>query len=137
MQKQIFQHQHYTNTLDGVQTVKTCVLYMQKFTEEKKRLYDEKTKGKTRDEIKKILKTDLNFDYPIFMGTSEFIGYEPSGRSIASKDEKTDLDLLLTDYINQQILSKPKIDLISFARANYDEKPLRRIDQIVRHTKRS
>jgi hypothetical protein len=32
------------------------------------------------------------------MGTAEFIGYEPSGRSIVEPGEKTDLDLLLEDF---------------------------------------
>lgn len=126
----------HTFVQSGVQTVKTCVLYVQKFTEEKKRLYDNRIKGKTDDEIRQMLKTDSDFDYPIFMGTAEFIGYEPSGRSIVIRGEKTDLDLLFEDYTNQQILSKPKIDLISFARANYDEKPLRHVDQIIRGTQR-
>lgn len=126
----------HTFVQSGVQTVKTCVLYVQKFTEEKKRLYNDKTKGKTDHEVRRILRTDPNFDYPIFMGTAEFIGYEPSGRSIVTKGEKTDLDLLLDDYANQQVLSKPKVNLISFARANYNERPLRRIDQIIRGTQR-
>lgn len=70
------------------------------------------------------------------MGTSEFIWYEPNWRSIVEKWEKTDLDLLYEDYQNQEIIVKPKIDLISFARVNYDEKPMRRADQIVRWTQR-
>lgn len=122
----------HTFVQSGVQTVKTCVLYVQKFTEEKKSLYDEKTKGKSAEEIRAMLRVDPDFDYPIFMGTSEFIGYEPNGRSTVAKGEKTDLDLLLEDYANQQVLSHPRINLIDFAKANYDEKPLRRSDQIVR-----
>lgn len=126
----------HTFVQSGVQTVKTCVLYVQKFTEEKKWLYNEKTKDKSAEEIRAILRADPDFDYPIFMGAAEFIGYEPSGRPIVAKGEKTDLDFLLGDYINQQILSKPNIDLIAFAKANYDEKPLRRADQVVRGTQR-
>lgn len=126
----------HTFVQSGVQTVKTCVLYVQKFTEEKKRLYDEKMKGKTIEEVRTMLRNDPDFDYPIFMGTAEFIGYEPSGRSIKDKDEKTDLDLLLLDYQHQQILSRPDVDLIEFAKSNYDEKPLRRIDQVVRGTQK-
>lgn len=126
----------HTFVQSGVQTVKTCVLYVQKFTEEKKRLYDEKTKGKTEEEIRNTLRTDSDFDYPIFMGSAEFIGYEPSGRSILEKGERSDLDLLFEDYEHQQVLSHPDVDLLAFASAHYDEKPLRRIDQTVRGTQR-
>ncbi len=120
----------------GVQTVKTCVLYVQKFTEEKKKLYREKTTGRNVKEIREIIRKDGEFDYPIFMGTAEFIGYEPSGRMIVGKEEKTDLDLLLEDYGKQQLLSHPKVDLITFAKANYGEKPLRRMDQKIRGTQK-
>ncbi len=126
----------HTFVQSGVQTVKTCVLYVQKFTEEKKMLYDERASGKSVEEIRNMIRVDPEFDYPIFMGTSEFIGYEPSGRSIVKRGEKTDLDLLLEDYANQQVLSRPDVDLIEFAKANYDEKPLRRADQIVRGTQK-
>lgn len=126
----------HTFVQSGVQTVKTCILYVQKFTEEKKQLYNEKTKNKNIQEIRKILRTDPVFNYSIFMGTAEFIGYEPSGRSIIAKNEKTDLDLLLEDYLNQQALSRPSVDIISFAKAHYDEKPLRKTDQVIRGTQR-
>mgnify|MGYP000922334732 CR=1 FL=1 len=126
----------HTFVQSGVVTVKTCVLYVQKFTKEKKRLYDEKAHGKSTEEIRAMLRTDPDFAYSIFMGTAEFIGYEPSGRLIVKKDEKTDLDLLREDYENQQLLSRPDVDLIAFAKANYDEKPMRRTEQIVRGTQR-
>jgi type I restriction enzyme M protein len=43
---------------------------------------------------------------------------------------------LLEDYEHQQVLSHPDVDLIAFARAHYDEKPLRRVDQTIRGTQR-
>lgn len=122
----------HTFVQSGVQTVKTCVLYVQKFTEEKKRLYDEKTAGKDAREIRKLLRSDSDFDYSIFMGTAEFIGYEPSGRANIKTGEKTDLDLLLEDFRNQANISKPNINLIEFAKLHYNEKSLRRIDQTMR-----
>jgi len=126
----------HTFVQSGVQTVKTCVLYVQKFTEEKKRLYDERTKGKDIEDIRAMLRVDPDFNYPIFMGTAEFIGYEPSGRSIVKKGEKTDLHELLEDFQKQGALSRPDVDLIAFAKAHYNEKPLRRADQIVRGTQK-
>jgi type I restriction enzyme M protein len=126
----------HTFVQSGVQTVKTCVLYVQKFTEEKKIMFNEKTKGKTKEEIKSLLKTDPDFNYPIFLGTSEFIGYEPNGRLTVKEGEKTDLDLILEDYKNQQVLSHPKINLIDFANSNYSEKSSRRLEQTIRGTKK-
>ncbi len=120
----------------GVVTVKTCVLYVQKFTEEKKKLYDEKTKGKTAEEIRKFLRSDPAFDYSFFLGSAEFIGYEPSGRSNVKPGEKTDLDLLLEDIARQQTLAQPDVDLIEFARVHYAEASSRRGEQQMRGSHR-
>ena len=90
----------HTFVQSGVPTVNTCVLYVQKFTDEKKQLYDARTGGLSDLEIRHLLRTDPDFDYPIFMGTAEFIGYEPSGRMIVSSGEKTDLDLIYEDFMN-------------------------------------
>ena len=121
----------HTFVQSGVQTVKTCVLYVQKFTEEKRKLYEEQTKGKNVDQIRTLLATNSDFNYPIFMASAEFVGYEPSGRLIVKKDEKTDLDLILEDFVKQQVISTPDIDVIEFAKNHYDEKPLRRVEQTI------
>lgn len=120
----------------GVPTVNTCILFLQKFTDEKKKLYSERTKGLTQAGIRKMLKTDPEFDYPIFMGTAEFVGYEPSGRMIKESEERTDLDLLLEDFSNMAVLSAPDVDLFVFASKYYGERSFRRKDQTVRGTVR-
>jgi len=124
----------HTFVQSGVPTVNTCILYLQKFTKEKKRLYDAKTAGLTVEDVRKLIRTDSDFNYPIFMGTAEFIGYEPSGRMIASPAEKTDLDLLLDDFSNQSEISHPDVNVFDFATRHYGERSYRRKDQTIRGT---
>jgi type I restriction enzyme M protein len=124
----------HTFVQSGVPTVNTCVLYVQKFTDEKKQLYDAKVAGLSETEIRHMLRTDPDFDYPMFMGTAEFIGYEPSGRMIVAPGEKTDLDLLYEDFMNQASISRPDVDLFEFASRFYGDKSYRRKDQTVRGT---
>ncbi len=118
----------------GVPTVNTCVLFVQKFTEEKKALYDERTRDLSDADIRKFLRSDQDFDYSIFMGTAEFVGFEPSGRSIVEPGEKTDLDLLLEDFTNRDTIVIPNVDLFEFSTRFYGEKSFRRKDQTVRGT---
>jgi type I restriction enzyme M protein len=118
----------------GVPTVNTCVLYVQKFTAEKKKLYDEKTSGMAEEKVRTFIKSDSDFDYQIFMGTSEFIGYEPSGRSIVGSNEETDLDLILKDFASQSELSFPDTDLFEYASRHYGEKTSLRRQQTIRGT---
>lgn len=120
----------------GVPTVNTCVLYLQKFTEEKKAIYDSKTHGLSQSEVRDLLRSDSDFDYQIFMGTAEFIGYEPSGRMIVKPGEQTDLDLLLADFANQSDVTQPDIDVFSFADRHYGAKAYRRKDQTIRGTEK-
>lgn len=120
----------------GVPTVNTCIVYLQKFTEEKKRLYGEKMFGLSRDQIRAKLRTDPDFDYPIFMGTAEYIGYEPSGRMIVEPGVKTDLDELLADFSAQGGLSRPKVNVFKFASEHYGERSHRRKDQTIRGTQK-
>jgi type I restriction enzyme M protein len=124
----------YTFVQSGVATVNACILYVQKFTKDKKELYDTKTKGKKDREVQQLLRSDADFDYPIFMGIAEYLGYEPSGRTIKEPDEQTDLDLLLVDFANQTSLQQPEIDIFDFATKYYGEKSFRRRDQIIRGT---
>ncbi len=120
----------------GVPTVNTIVLYLQKFTSEKKELLDKKSFGLTNEQVRKMIKADSDFNYQIFMGTAEFIGYEPSGRMIIEPGDKTDLELLLKDFADQSELSSPEIDLFEFAGRHYGEKSYRRKDQTIRGTKK-
>ncbi len=63
--------------------------------------------------MRELLRTDPDFDYPIFMGTAEYNGYEPSGRMIAEPGEKTDLAVLWRILrINRRLLSQTLIYLI-------------------------
>ncbi len=118
----------------GVPTVNTCVVFIQKFTKQKKDLYETRTQHLAEDMILEKLKSDRDFDYPIFMGTAEFIGYEPSGRTIIEVGEKTDLDLLLDDFSKESDIARPDVDLFDFANRFYGDKSHRRKDQIVRGT---
>lgn len=126
----------HTFVQSGVPTVNTCILYVQKFTAEKKRLYDERAAGLAPAAVRQLIRTDPDFDYPIFMGTAEYIGYEPSGRPIGGPGEKTDLDLLLADFASDGEIGRPDVDLFEFAREHYDERAYRRKDQVVRGTTR-
>lgn len=123
-------------TQSGVPTVNTCILYLQKFTEKKKRLYDECTADLPPAATRELLRRDPEFNYPIFMGTAEFVGYEPSGRMIVDAGESTDLDLLLEDFRNQAVTSSPELDMFDFAARHYGESPLRKKDQTIRGTKK-
>ncbi len=120
----------------GVQIVKTCILYLQKFTTDKKRLFDEKTKTLTPEQIRRHIRLDADFDYRIFFGSAEFVGFEPSGRSIVKSGEKTDLDLLLEDFQKDTIAPSQNIDLLDFAERYYNEKSFNRVEQTIRGTER-
>lgn len=126
----------HTFVQSGVQTVNSCVAYLQKFTAEKKELYDKKVEGLDPVEIRKLLRSDHEFDYPIFMGTAEFVGFEPSGRSIVRPGEKTDLDLLLQDFEKLTDLAPPDVDLFAFAEEHHGDRPTKRTEQVVRGTTR-
>ena len=118
----------------GVPTVNTCVLFIQKFTDEKKSLYDERSEGLAAAEIRELLRSDPDFNYSIFMGTAEFVGFEPSGRSIVEAGERTDLDLLLADFDAKETIVSPEVDLFEFSARFYGDKSFRRKDQTVRGT---
>ncbi len=124
----------HTFVQSGVDTIKTCVLYLQRFTEEKKEMYEQKTAGMSPEEIRRLLSTDKEFNYPVFMATAEFVGFEPSGRPNVASGEKTDLDLILEDFRSQSELEMPDVDLIEFAKSYYSEKASYRIDQTIRGT---
>lgn len=126
----------HTFVQSGVPTVNTCIAYIQKFTAEKKRLYDQKTFGLAPEGVRELIRTDPDFDYPIFMGAAEYIGYEPSGRPIVEEGEETDLDLLLADFAAEGGLGRPDVDLFAFAREHYGDRAFRRKDQVVRGTTR-
>lgn len=126
----------HTFVQSGVPTVNTCVVYLQRFTKEKQEMYRERTKGLSDDEVRTLLRTDEAFDYPIFMASAEFIGYEPSGRSIVGPDEATDLDEILTDFRDQATLTPEDVDPFEYAAEYFGEKSSRRRDQTVRGTRR-
>ena len=126
----------HTFVQSGVQTIDACVAYIQKFTSEKKAAYDEKTSGLEQDAIRRLIRHDPDFNYSIFLGTAEFVGFEPSGRSIVKANEKTDLDLLLEDFANQADLELPSVDLFDVAKERYGDKSHKRSEQVVRGTTR-
>lgn len=124
----------HTFVQSGVPTVNTCILYVQKYTAEKRAMFESRYGKLDLDAVPEAVRGDSDFEHSIFMGTSEYIGYEPNGRSIAQDSEKTDLDLLLEDFRNRDSLSNEPIDLFSFATKHYGDKPHRRRDQVVRGT---
>ena len=83
-----------------------------------------------------MLRSDPDFDYHIFMGSAEFIGFEPSGRANVKPGEKTDLDLLLDDFANLAELSPPSVNLLDVAVEHFGDKSHKRSEQVVRGTTR-
>lgn len=126
----------HTFAQSGVPTVNTCILYVQKFTEGKAQLFRDRY-GKLSDvDALTKLKLDPDFDHKIFMGTAEYIGFEPSGRTIALRHEKNDLSLLLEDFRAQHSDQPAAHDLFAFARRHYAQRTFKRKDQVVRGTTR-
>lgn len=115
----------HTFVQSGVPTIKTSILYLQKFTTEKKFKYNETFKNSKNVSVD--LKGNKDYDYPIFMGSAELVGFEPNGRAITNI-EFTDLDLLLHDFRNQSNLINKAIDLIEFSSKYYQDKESTRID---------
>lgn len=115
----------HTFVQSGVPTIKTSILYLQKFTKEKKQEVSKILENSTNPT--ETLKNNKNFNYPIFMANAEYVGFEPNGRIINSK-EKTDLDLILEDFKNQLELKPIDIDLIDFSAKYYQDKESLRID---------
>jgi len=113
----------HTFTPSGVPMVNTCVVFLQKFTDEKRRLFDAKIAPiEDAEEQRMALRSDPDFDYPIFMGVAENIGYEPNGRSTVKSGEFTDLTLLLNDYMNS--VSVADTDIFQFANERFGERPM-------------
>jgi type I restriction enzyme M protein len=118
----------------GVATINTCVVFIQKFTEEKKRLYDEVYGEMKASDIRKHMRANPDFDYQMFFAIAEHIGYEPSGRPTGAPGEETDLDLILSQFMSGEKISPPAGGAIAFAEKHYGEKSSRRRDQVVRGT---
>lgn len=126
----------HTFVQSGVPTVNSCILYVQRFAEGKARLFSERYKNLPLDEVGRTLRADADFDHDIFMGSAEYIGYEPSGRTNRAKGEQTDLDLLLADFRDAHTLKDSPIDLFDYASAHYGVRSSRRREQVVRGTTR-
>lgn len=102
----------HTFSPSGVPMVNTCVVYMQKFSEEKKELLIEKLRVNPEAEVGPLLRADPAFDYSIFMGVAENIGYDPSGAPTIKPGQTTDLDLILKDFFDQDSLADTSSDEI-------------------------
>ena len=107
----------YTFVQSGVDTIKTVILYVEKFTEEKKSKVAELLGKDDYKDMPDFFKKNEDLSYKIFMGIAEYIGYEPSGKKINSKAE-SDLDLILKDFIGQKEVSA-NFDVIEFANDKY------------------
>ena len=113
----------HTFSPSGVPMVNTCAVYLQKFSEEKKAALSAKLKAAPDFDIGALLKSDSEFDYPIFMGIAEDIGYEPSGRVTVKSGQLTDLDLILRDFLEADALPpNSTADIFAFAELRYGEK---------------
>lgn len=126
----------HTFSQSGVPTVNTCVLYVQRFAEQKEQLFKKRYGAMPLIEAGNAVRKDADFDHSIFMGTAEYIGYEPSGRMIGTAGEKTDLDLLLDDFRSVDTLDDQPIDMFRYAAAHYGTRSSRRRDQVIRGTTR-
>lgn len=104
----------HTFVQSGVNTIKTVILYLEKFTKEKKQKVDELLNDSN---ILEVFTANKELSYKVFMGIAEDIGYEPSGNKI-SNTGKTDLDLILEDFENQRE-SNSIIDILEFANKKY------------------
>lgn len=127
----------HTFTQSGVQTVNTCILVVEKHLEA--RAAEIKALRATKDRLGDfagLAAENRDLDYDIFLGIAQFIGFEPSGRSIISDDELSDLDLLLSDYRDASVLASFNADLFEFATRNYGERAARRREQVVRGSKK-
>lgn len=113
----------HTFSPSGVPMVNTCVVYLQKFSEEKRAAYQAKMASEPMESVGKALKADPDFDYPIFMGIAEDIGYEPSGRVTVKPGRQTDLDLILSDFLDQASIADDNGDIFEFAEQRYGEPP--------------
>lgn len=107
----------YTFVQSGVDTIKTIILYIEKFTEEKRSQVNKLLEKDDYPDMINFFKKNENLSYKIFMGIAEYIGYEPSGKKINSKAD-SDLDLILKDFTGQEEISA-EIDVIEFANAKY------------------
>lgn len=107
----------YTFVQSGVDTIKTVILYIEKFTEEKKSKVDKLLEKDDYKDMIDFFGKNEDLSYKIFMGIAEYIGYEPSGKKINSKAD-SDLDLILKDFTGQKEISAD-VDVIEFANAKY------------------
>lgn len=111
----------HTFSPSGVPMVNTCVVLMQKHSEEKKADINKALEA-GRVASASGLKGMADFDYPIFMGIVENVGYDPSGRVTARKGQKTDLDLVLDDFFDLETIRPITTDdVLAFAKDRYGE----------------
>ena len=63
----------------GIPDRNTCIVYIQKFTKQKKELYKSKTENLIGDEVRELLRTDPDFDYPILWVLRSLSATSPAG----------------------------------------------------------
>jgi type I restriction enzyme M protein len=123
----------HTFVQSGVDTIKTCILFLEKFTEEKS---IQVKKFLEKQNIDGLLKSK-DFNYKIFMGKSEFVGFEPSGRIVdLAEGEETDLDRLYKDFFNDSFEFSLQKDLVNFANKHYSYKQVKKGVTTQRGTKK-
>lgn len=105
--KAIIELPTHTFVQSGVDTVNTVVLYIEK--------YEENLKEEINNIIKETNSPQENIDliknaldYEIFMAKAENVGFEPNGRIFVKEGEKTDLDLILEHFNNENFCNEQK-----------------------------
>lgn len=107
----------HTFVQSGVDTIKTVILYIEKFTEEKKTKIDNLLLQDDYNDMIDLFRKNEDLSYKVFMGIAEYVGFEPSGKAINNKID-TDLDLILKDFIGQEEVSA-NVDIIEFSNNKY------------------
>lgn len=104
----------HTFVQSGVDTIKTVILYVEKYSEDMKESLSNsmKTTGKAAKAL---------LDYNIFMASAENVGYEPNGKISVKPNQKTDLDLILDD-LKDLNFENSKVDIVKFASDLYMHK---------------
>ena len=98
--KAIIELPTHTFVQSGVDTVNTVVLYIEKYEQTlKDEILNIIREENTPQENIDIIKDHLN--YEIFMAKAENVGFGPNGRIFVKDGEKTDLDIILENFNNE------------------------------------
>ena len=119
--KAIISLPNYAFVQSGVNTINTSILYIEKFTENKKKTVENLLLENEYKDMPDFFKCNRELSYKIFMAIAEYIGFEPNGTPIKGSIQ-TDLDLILKDFVNSNNNAETEIDIIKFVNNIYVNK---------------